>query len=222
MKELYTIGHSNHPIEKFLDLLNQHDIAALCDVRSHPYSKYNPQFTYKSLKQVLKEHNIAYVFLGKELGGRTDDLSCYSEGKLKYARLAQTQIFQDGINRLYKGMASYRIALMCAEKEPVNCHRTILICRQLRAQDMEIKHILADGSIETQREIEQRLIEMLKIPQPDFSFEQIEQAYDKQSQKIAHVKNNYPNNSVQEVEDNYEQNSSAHDWSDEEDSREFF
>jgi uncharacterized protein (DUF488 family) len=191
MKELYTIGHSNHSLENFFSLLQQHGITALCDVRSHPYSKHHPQFSYQSLKEELKKHGIVYVFLGKELGARSTDSSCYKEGQVQYARLAQTQIFQEGINRLNKGMESYRIALLCAEKDPLTCHRTILICRYLRANDLTIKHILEDGRLETHHEAEQRLMQMLKIPPPDFfaSLEQLlERAYEIQSQKIAYMR----------------------------------
>ncbi len=165
-------------------------MTAVCDVRSHPYSKYNPQFSYESLKQALKTHNMAYVFMGKELGARSLDASCYSQdGKVQYARLAQTPAFKEGLNRLGKGIESYRLALMCAEKDPLMCHRTILICRHLRVDDMNIKHILEDGSLETQSEAEQRLMDVLNIPKQDLfaSPEQlVEQAYDRQGEKIAY------------------------------------
>jgi uncharacterized protein (DUF488 family) len=208
MKTLYTIGHSNHPIDKFLNLLNQHEITAICDVRSHPYSRYHLQFSYDALKSTLKAHNIAYVFLGKELGGKPDDLSCYHENQVQYARLSQTEAFKKGIERLNKGINAYRIALMCAEKEPLNCHRTILICRHLRADSLLIQHILEDGSLETQSEIEQRLIKML--PQMNLLSEQpIEQAYDEQSQKIAY-KNDRLSRSIQEEQEDYEQHSNVH------------
>jgi hypothetical protein len=194
MKEIYTIGHSNHSIEKFLELLQKYGITAVCDVRSHPYSKYNPQFDYETLKQTLKKHDIAYVFLGKELGARSNDSTCYdSNGKVQYARLVQTSLFDEGIKRLNKGMGSHRIVLMCAEKDPLMCHRTILICRHLRADDLEIKHILETGYIETQQEAEQRLMEMLKISKQDLfaSPEQlIERAYETQGEKIAYTTEN--------------------------------
>jgi len=202
MKTLYTIGHSNHPIEKFLNLLEQHGITAIGDVRSHPYSRYHPQFNYRSLKSVLEAHDIAYVFLGKELGGKTDDLSCYHENQVQYARIAETEAFQNGLARLKQGINNYQIALMCAEKEPLNCHRTILVCRYLRADYLNIQHVLADGNLETQVEIEQRLITMLKIPPMDI-VQQIEQAYDKQGKKIAY-QHHQQAKSVRENEEIYE------------------
>jgi uncharacterized protein (DUF488 family) len=214
MKELYTIGHSNHSLEIFLSLLQQHSITALCDVRSHPYSKHHPQFSYQFLKEELKKHGIVYVFLGKELGARSTDSGCYKEGKVQYARLAQTQIFQEGLNRLNKGIESYRIALMCAEKDPLNCHRTILICRHLRTTDLMIKHILEDGRVETQTEAEQRLIDRLNLPKPNLltNFENlIEQAYNIQDQKIAYVNLHLETLAVREEENNYGPDFTLHD-----------
>jgi len=214
MKELYTIGHSNHSLETFLSLLQQHGITALCDVRSHPYSKHHPQFNYQSLKEELKKHGIIYVFLGKELGARSTDPSCYKEGKVQYARLAQTQIFQEGTKRLNKGIESYRIVLMCAEKDPLNCHRTILICRHLRTTDLMIKHILEDGSVETQTEAEQRLIDRLHLPKANLltNFENlIEQAYNIQDQKIAYVNLHLETLAVREEENNYGPDFTLHD-----------
>ena len=189
-RELYTIGHSNHPLEKFIELLLQHAITAVGDVRSHPYSRFNPQFNRETLQKELKKHHLSYVFLGQELGARSDDPGCYVEGKVQYRRLAQTEPFQRGLDRLRKGMESYRIALMCAEKDPLTCHRAILIGRRLRAEPVEIKHILEDGRLEGQRELESRLLAVLKLPQRDLfttAEEFIELAYDLQGEKIAYV-----------------------------------
>jgi len=186
MKTLYTIGHSNHAIETFLDLLKTHGIEALCDVRSKPYSRFHPQFRNKQLKEVLQKHNIAYVFLGKALGAKPDDLSCYRDGKLQYACLAETEAFKAGINQIKTDLAASRVALMCAEKEPLDCHRTILICRHLRDEDLTIKHILADGYLEDQHHAEKRLIDKFKISE-DLPFkEKVQLAYDRQSQKMTY------------------------------------
>ena len=140
--ELYTIGHSTHSIEEFIKLLAMHSITAVCDVRSTPYSQFTPQFNRELLQQELKKHNISYVFLGEELGARSDNPNCYVNGKVQYGCLAQEPRFYQGINRLVEGLTNYRITLMCAEKDPIACHRTILVCRKLRSRDIEIKHIL--------------------------------------------------------------------------------
>ena len=189
MAELYTIGHSTHTIDKFVELLLMHDINAVCDVRSDPYSRFNPQFNRETLQAELKRHGISYVFLGKELGPRSDDPGCYENGKIRYDRLTETVLFQEGLRRVREGIKSYRIALMCSEKDPVTCHRTILVCRRLRAE-MRIRHILEDGSVEENNETVKRLMELLKLQERDLFTspeEMIERAYDLQGDRIAFV-----------------------------------
>ncbi len=191
MAELYTIGHSTHTIDRFIELLSIHEITAVCDVRSDPYSKFNPQFNHETLQTELKRHGVAYVFLGKELGPRSDDPDCYVERKVDYNRLSQTELFQEGLRRVRQGMKSYRIALMCAEKDPVMCHRTILVCRRLRAEGMRIRHILDDGSIEENDQTIKRLMELLKLLERDLFHspeEMIERVYDLQGDRIAFIK----------------------------------
>lgn len=190
MKELLTIGHSVQTVERFVELLKRHGVNALCDVRSSPYSRFTPQFNRESLKEEAARHRIHYLYLGGELGPRSSDPACYENGKVQYNRLAGKEIFQQGISRLRKGMATYRIALMCAEKEPLTCHRMLLICRNMRGDDILIRHILEDGSLEDNRDTEQRLMKLLKIDPADlFSTEeeQIQRAYDIQSEKVAYT-----------------------------------
>ena len=186
---LYTIGHSTHAAAHFIDLLKQHDIDAVCDVRSHPYSRYNPQYNRECISKEIKANGIAYIFLGKELGARSDNADCYANGKIEFAKLQNDPLFQQGLARLRKGMKNHTIVLMCAEKDPVICHRTILVARQLR-RECTVKHILQDGRIETNEEAEQRLMALLKI-QPDLirdANQCIEDAYNLQGKKIAYVK----------------------------------
>ena len=186
MYKIFTIGHSNHSIEKFFSLLTKHAINTICDVRSHPYSKYNPQFNREQIHSELKSLNISYVFLGKELGPRSEDPKCYINNKVQYDLLASTNRFREGINRLKKGIEIRRIALMCAEKDPIFCHRYVLICRHLRSKDIEIKHILEDGKLEGNQFTERRLMKLLKIPEAtlfDKPEDLIERAYDLQGRK---------------------------------------
>ena len=190
MHKLFTIGHSNHSLEKFMALLKQHSINAVCDVRSQPYSKFNPQFNRETIIEELKSQNISYVFLGKELGPRSEDPNCYIDGKVQYSLLASTENFQDGLERIKTGIKNFRIALLCAEKDPVSCHRTILICRHLRSKHFEISHILEDGTLESHRSAERRLMRTLKIPELtlfDKPEDLVEQAYDLQGEKIAYT-----------------------------------
>ncbi|MFP4172885.1 MAG: DUF488 family protein [Candidatus Hydrogenedentota bacterium] len=154
---LYTIGHSNHAIEVFIGLLERHGVTALADVRSRPHSRFK-QFRKKELERALAEAGIAYVFLGRELGGKRDEPECYVDGVKDYARIARLPIFQEGLKRLTELAREHTVALMCAEREPLDCHRTVLICRELRAGPYRVRHILADGGIEEHEETERRLL----------------------------------------------------------------
>lgn len=181
---LYTIGHSNHKMEDFISLLKRYGVNCVADVRSAPYSRYCPQFNKDALAA-----GVAYVFMGKELGGRPSDSSCYEEGCVNFQRVAEREEFKRGIERLVADVSKFRIALMCAEKDPLECHRTILVSRRLEKYNIQIKHILADGSIEEHTEAERRLVGMLKEEPVLFGAvkdeaEIIEQAYDRQAEKM--------------------------------------
>lgn len=190
-RQLYTVGHSVHTLPRFIDLLKRHRITAVCDVRSTPYSRLHPHFNREPLRQELKQHKIAYVFLGKELGGRSSDPSSYNaEGRVKYDRIAETDTFKHGLVRVREGMQTHRIALMCAEKDPLTCHRSVLICRHLRNEtDLSILHILDDGQTEQHEESERRLLRLARMEQGDLFKtvqEQIEEAYEHQERRIAY------------------------------------
>ena len=166
-RELFTIGHSNLSEEDFIDHLKRHNITALGDVRSHPYSRYLPHFCRDYLKFLLKQNNIQYVFLGDQLGARPSDQECYVEGKAVYEKIANTVAFQQGLERIAIGAEKHRIALMCAEKDPITCHRAILICQYLRDFDLDIHHILSNGDLESHFQLEERLLESLDLlPRP--------------------------------------------------------
>ena len=155
---IFTIGHSNHSLEGFLALLSKHRVTAVADVRSAPWSRFNPHFNRNALSAALKARGIRYVYLGRELGGRPDDPALYDEGgHVRYEQVAQTSEFQDGVARVVGGAATHRIALMCAEKEPLDCHRTHLVARALDAEGVAVVHILADGGIERHAETMKRL-----------------------------------------------------------------
>jgi len=160
---IYTVGHSNHPIEKFVRLLADNGITAVADVRSQPFSRRCPQFNKERLAATLAQRGIAYVFVGQELGARSNDESCYENGKVQYERLAATPLFEQGIDRVLAGAEKFRVALMCAEKEPLDCHRTLLVSRALEKRGAAIAHILADGSIENQPQTMTRLIDMVGL-----------------------------------------------------------
>jgi uncharacterized protein (DUF488 family) len=189
---IYTIGHSKHPIDRFIALLQQHGIEVLADVRSTPYSRFNPQFNREKLQVALAGASIRYVFLGDELGARSKDPSCYDEdGRVSYARLALTDSFRNGLKRLLTGMQEHRIAIMCAEREPLECHRTILVSRELARAGVAVSHILQDGSLEPHHQALQRLSVELELVGSDLfrtPDEVIEDAYEKQGARIAYVR----------------------------------
>jgi uncharacterized protein (DUF488 family) len=146
---VFTVGHSTLPLSRFMALLSQNQIEVLADVRSYPYSRRSPQFQGAALKARLKEGGIRYVFLGKELGGRPDDPEYYEpDGRVSYARLARRASFEEGIARLETGVARYRVAIMCSEEDPSECHRHLLIGRVLLSDGLGITHIRATGTLE--------------------------------------------------------------------------
>jgi uncharacterized protein (DUF488 family) len=185
---IYTIGHSNHPIEQLVALLQQHRIGALADVRSSPYSRFNPQFNRERLQASLAAADIRYVFLGEELGARTKDPRCYDEsGRVSYAKLAATPLFRRGLQRLQTGMQQHRIAIMCAERDPLECHRTILVTRELEKLGIPVTHILHDGSLETNSSAMSRLAADLELAATDLfrtPDELIQDAYDQQGARM--------------------------------------
>jgi hypothetical protein len=195
MKELFTIGHSNHSLDYFIELLLAHRLSTIADVRSSPYSKYSPQFNKDVIESALRDANIEYLFLGRELGAHRSEDGCYIEGQAKYDRIAQLPTFRCGLERVFQEVEHYRVALMCSESDPITCHRTILVCRELKKMcpDLEITHLLGDGKVERQEISEKRLVNLHKL-QPELFGDLtsmsalIEKAYDLQAEKIAYKK----------------------------------
>lgn len=188
--DVLTIGHSNHPWPVFLELLRKHGVTALADVRSSPYSRLNPQFNRETLQRALQAEGIAYVFLGSELGARSEDPGCYVDGQVQFGLLAQTESFKAGLSRVMKGAGSHRVAMMCAEKEPLECHRTLLVGRALQERGVCVHHLLADGTVETHRQAMLRLLDLLDMPTVDLfqsEDERIADACARQERKIAYI-----------------------------------
>ena len=187
--ELFTIGHSTHSLEKFLELLQQHRIEAVADVRSSPFSQFNPQFNREPLQRVLREHGISYVFLGEELGARRSEPECYVNGRADYELIAQTPAFARGLERIIQGAAKMRIAIMCAEKDPLDCHRCILVSPRLSEKGIKIQHIHSDASLESQEQAERRLVEMFDLAERELfrsPGEIVAEAYRLQGERIAY------------------------------------
>ena len=162
---IFTVGHSNHAVEKFLQLLEGAGITALSDVRSAPVSRWSPQFNKEALAKSLADDGIAYVYLGRELGGRPKDPALLSNGKPNYAAMAHSEAFQNGIARVLEGSKTYRVAMMCAERDPLDCHRFLLIARHLAERNIAVSPVLADGTLEPQQDTEARW--RARNPAPD-------------------------------------------------------
>lgn len=188
--QIFTVGHSNHRVDQFLSLLRRHGVTALADVRSAPYSRFAPQFNKEALKREVHKGGVKYVFLGGELGGRSNDSSCYANGRVQYARLAGTEAFRSGINRIVSGAQAERIALMCTEKDPLDCHRTVLLARALTERSVGVDHILASGLVESHYRAMLRLLDELRLPRADLfrsTEELVKVALGRQEERIAHV-----------------------------------
>jgi len=156
----YTIGHSNHTIEKFVELLRLHKIEYLADVRSSPYSQHVPQFNKEVLAKELKKVGIKYLAFGKELGARyTDSQLLFEDGGVDFEKVRNTPNFIAGINRILDGISKkFRIAIMCTEKDPLDCHRFVLVSYALKKAGVNVLHILEDGSTMTNEAVEDRLL----------------------------------------------------------------
>jgi len=152
--EVLTIGHSNRPMDEFLALLKQHAVEVLADVRSQPHSKYVPHFDSAKLQRAVEGTGVQYVFLGRELGGMPEAREFYdAEGHVVYSRIAASEPFRHGIARLLEGIRKYRVAIMCSEEDPANCHRRLLVGRVLMEQGVSVKHIRGDGRIQLEEEL---------------------------------------------------------------------
>lgn len=151
---LFTVGHSNHPFEAFLELLKRHEIEVLVDVRSSPYSRYVFHFNREELQRAMQPTGIKYLFLGKELGGRPDGDEFYDvEGHVLYYRRAESPEFLSGIERLEKGIKQYRVAITCSEENPTTCHRHLLVSRVLANRGVKVQHIRGDGRLQANAEL---------------------------------------------------------------------
>jgi uncharacterized protein (DUF488 family) len=171
---LFTIGHSNHRFEHFLGLLRRHDIEAVADVRSRPYSRFVPHFSRERLARLLGQEGLGYLFLGAQLGGKPQGGEEAAAAMTYQARVRQPA-FGEGIDRLLAAAGTQRIALMCRERDPLDCHRLHLICRYLAPSDPDIRHILPDGALEAQAATERRLLARIEKRQLDL-FDQPDRA----------------------------------------------
>jgi uncharacterized protein (DUF488 family) len=161
LRTLYTVGHSIYEIEDFISLLKKNNVNTIVDIRSTPYSKFASQYNREDLKYYLNENEICYIFMGDLLGARYEDKDLlFENGKVNFKKVQETISFQQGINRLDKGISKgYNISLMCSEKEAFDCHRFGLVSEYVNKNliDVDIKHIYPDKVL-SQKDLEKKLL----------------------------------------------------------------
>lgn len=190
MGSIYTIGYSPHTRDSFLACLRKHAVTAVVDVRSVPYGIYHPEFNRETIKSFLQKQGLVYVFLGNAVGARFEDPSVYDEGRADYEKIAMHPLFRHGLERIRHGADLFSLVLMCAEKDPIDCHRAILISRSLR-NEFNIKHILEDGSLESHASLENRLLQLYSLdhallPGIVAAPSELDEAYSRHGKKIAY------------------------------------
>lgn len=192
-KNILTLGHSNLEPEEFLALLERSQVEVVADVRSLPQSARFPQFNQIVLEKILRAEGIEYIFLGEELGGRPDDAVAYrSDGRVDYRARRRSYAFRAGLDRLLSLSEKQTVALLCAEEDPLECHRFLMICPELVLAGASPLHIRKDGRMETQEAAGNRLLEAHGFTGlaanslfPEARTEALEKAYDLQAEKIA-------------------------------------
>lgn len=187
---VWTVGHSTHAYEQLLELLRAAGITAVADVRTSPFSRHFPHFNQDVLQDELRADGIAYSFLGKELGGRPSGRQFYRDGVADYERMARSPDFERGLERVITGTRKHRIALMCSEHDPLDCHRCLLVGRALAERGVAVKHILSNGTIADHREIEERMLKTEGREGPDLFLspdERLAEAYRNRARKVAYA-----------------------------------
>lgn len=198
MGKLFTIGHSQYTPEYFMKLLEKHGVNYILDVRSTPYSRYAEQFNRESIHAFLEKNGVRYSYMGKYFGARPTELSLYSPaGYLDFEKVAQSERFNIGVENVILGLErGNKIALMCTEKDPIDCHRAIMVARAFDIKGIEVNHILPDGNIQTQKELDNRLLDMYFFDREQLSIfnydnvvsdaEYVIQAYRKRNEEIGY------------------------------------
>ena len=188
MPSVLTIGHSNHEFERFCGLLAATGVTAVADVRSSPASRFAPQFNKQRLSSALDARGLAYDYLGQELGGRPNKPSMFTGGVADYEKMAATPTFHAGLERLLEIAERHRVAVMCAEADPLDCHRCLLIARALAERDVGVAHILASGDLVSHAQIELRLLELAGLTADDLFTSRearLAEAYRARARKVA-------------------------------------
>jgi uncharacterized protein (DUF488 family) len=188
--DVLTIGHSTHSWERFIRLLRNANVTAVADVRTSPYSRHCPHFNRNELRKELQLDGISYVFLGEELGGRPSRSESYRDGVADYERMAEAPTFRKGLDRVVEGAKKHRIALLCSERDPLDCHRCLLVGRALAERGISVSHILDDGRFVSHADIEDELLKITGRNAEDLfapRAERLAAAYRERARKVAFV-----------------------------------
>ena len=190
MREIFSIGYAQYTRDHLLERLREFGITALADIRTYRSSSYWTAFDSESFGPFLRAHGIAYVFLGDQLGGKPQIEALYPNERLDYARLARRDFFQAGLDRVENGAEKFTLCLMCAEKDPLECHRGLLLAPELAKRQVNVTHILYSGKLERHRDSERRMVALHRPKIPDLFGEvcaerELTQAYDAQRRRMA-------------------------------------
>lgn len=188
MTQVLSIGHSTLDYDQFVARLKTAGVTAIADVRTSPFSRNFAHFNRDVLKDALARDGISYVFLGKELGGRPKEEEYYTDGIADYEKMAKSDLFQKGLERVEQGARKYRIAMMCSERSPLECHRCLLVGRALAERGVTVSHLLPDGEAVAQSEIEEQLLAMAGKQEDDMfasPAERLNDAYRERARKVA-------------------------------------
>jgi uncharacterized protein (DUF488 family) len=186
--DLFSIGHSNLAAERFTAMLHAAGADTVADVRSVPASRFCPWFSARNLAPLLAKDGMAYLGFGETLGGRPRDHSLYCDGIVDYEAVARTPGFAAGLDRLIAEVERHRLCLMCSERDPLDCHRCLLVSRALAARGLTIAHILHDGAIEPHAATELRLLRLESAESDLFAAgqnERIAAAYRRRARAVA-------------------------------------
>ena len=163
VKKCYTIGYGNYPFDRFITFLQNVGIDRVIDVRSTPYSRFNPHFNRETLEKSLGRNEIGYRHMGEQIGGRYSDPGLlFPDGTVDYRKVRETKKFQDGIAEVLSIISSGKmIALMCAESKPEKCHRFALVSRDLQSKGIRVIHLRPDMTLQANEDLEKELINLL-------------------------------------------------------------
>ncbi len=192
---IYTVGYAGFSRDTFIQELKKHGISVLIDVRSSPFSSFHSEYNKDILEAVLKKNNIYYRNYAKEFGARQDNFDLYtSDGYLDFEKVAKSDDFQSGLSKLRNSMKQgYVPALMCAEINPFDCHRAILVSRAFYECGCNVIHILPEGRTCSQTDLNKALLDKYFPNRDQISFfenaeeyQLIKEAYKKRNAEIGY------------------------------------